>query len=585
MSNRSSQDELPTRSTTNTETFLETCVFDADHKELEEHLVNNQVGQSDLDRCLLRGLQTVQRMARQLSQVAPALTLLVESGAKWNSDAMLAEQKTPLHIICESRGDHHDLLDLMIKSSQRMMIDAQDIHRCTALMCAVENANINCVKCLIANGTDLNIGSERYPESAASETKSFAPIMKAILMLSSPSKYSSVILTDIFDLLVTAAVDQNKNYFRNYTDFILYALYKDNVNCVKKLINIGAPLDVIFSGAFYVWELVARQGDVGLLKCMFNRGIDKDTTNQDGASVLFWVVRSGNIEAVRYLLDLGAVIPTYSSEVCVTQRKDCKENKLILDDGSGLKDPCLLAIYKDKVAIVKLLDEYGSQSCKSFIALRCAVKCGSVDVGSYLLNKYRYPLNMEYIIKDSGKRIFTLLSEHIFDRPSQITKLLLDHGADPAKIMCSATSVNAIMAAIECGNLNAIAQYIRCGVDINYRSLDSKYGNILPFEASVRRHQHYISVMLLISGSSRGMFSNYKFKTNPKPDLEKLMKEWNVYENNVTPLMQRCRSVILNHLSPRADMKIKKLPLPQCLIKFLGVPELDNILYEYNETD
>ena len=586
MSNRSSQDELPTRSTTNTQTFLETCVFDADHKELEEHLVNNyQVEQSDLDRCLLRGLRTVPRMARELSQVAPALTLLVESGAKWNSDAMLAEQKTPLHIICESRDDHHDLLDLMIKSSQETIIDAQDIQRCTALMRAVENANINCVKCLIANRADLNIGSEIYPESAASETKSFAPIMKAILMLSCPSKYSSVILTDIFDLLVTAAVDQNKNYFRKYTDFILYALYKDNVNCVKKLINIGAPLDVIFSGAFYVWELVARQGDVGLLKCMFNRGIDKDTTNQDGASVLFWVVRSGNIEAVRYLLDLGAVIPTYSSEVCVTQCKDCKENKLILDDGSGLKDPCLLAIYKDKVAIVKLLDEYGSQSCKSFIALRCAVKCGSVDVGSYLLNKYRYPLNMEYIIKDSGKRIFTLLSEHIFDRPSQITKLLLDHGADPAKIMCSATSVNAIMAAIECGNFNAIAQYIRCGVDINYRSLDSKYGNILPFEASVLRHQHYISVMLLISGCSRGMFSRRRFMTNPNPDLEKLMKEWNVYEDNVTPLKQRCRSVILNHLSPRADVKIGKLPLPQCLTKFLGVPELDNILYEYNEAD
>ena len=149
MSDRYSQNELPTRSTTNTQTFLETCVLDADHKALEEHLMNNQVGQSDLDRCLLRGLQTVQQKARELSHVAPALTLLLDSGAKWNSDVVRrwsGGQKTPYHIICESGGDHHDLLDLMIKSSQETIIDAQDIQRCTALMCAVENVNINCVK-------------------------------------------------------------------------------------------------------------------------------------------------------------------------------------------------------------------------------------------------------------------------------------------------------------------------------------------------------------------------------------------------------------------------------------------------------
>ena len=49
-SNSSSDGELPTRSTTDTYTFLENCVRDADHKALEEHLVSNLVQQSDLDR-------------------------------------------------------------------------------------------------------------------------------------------------------------------------------------------------------------------------------------------------------------------------------------------------------------------------------------------------------------------------------------------------------------------------------------------------------------------------------------------------------------------------------------------------------
>ena len=88
--------------------------------------------------------------------------------------------------------------------------------------------------------------------------------------------------------------------------------------------------------------------------------------------------------------------------------------------------------------------------------------------------------------------------------------------------------------------------------------------------------------MLLISGCSRGEFSTRKLEDDPKPKLEKLMKDWNVYDDIVTPLKQRCRSVILNHLYPRADQKIENLPLPGLLIKFLNIPELDDITDAYN---
>ena len=147
---RLSDDELPKKS--NTRTFLETCDLHADHKALEEHLVCSVVQQNDLDKCLLRGLQIVQQKERQLSHVAPALTLLLQSGAKWNSDVLLDEQKTPLHIICEEPGDHHELLDLIIKLSQRKTIDTQDNSQHNALLYAVRYANINCVKCLILAG-------------------------------------------------------------------------------------------------------------------------------------------------------------------------------------------------------------------------------------------------------------------------------------------------------------------------------------------------------------------------------------------------------------------------------------------------
>ena len=79
------------------------------------------------------------------------------------------------------------------------------------------------------------------------------------------------------------------------------------------------------------------------------------------------------------------------------------------------------------------------------------------------------------------------------------------------------------------------------------------------------------------------MKSDHKFKNNLDPEVVKLVKEWKVQENNVTPLKQRCRSVILNHLYPRADMKIEKFPLPTLVIKFLYISEIDDIVGAHQE--
>ena len=572
---------LHPNSATDTYTFLDTCVLDDDHKALEEHLVSNTVQQSDLDGCLLSGLQIVQRKERELSHVAPALTLLLQSGAKWNGTALLDDQKTPLHIICESPGDHHELLDLMFKSSQSTIINTRDIDDHTALLYAVKNANLNCLKCLIANDADVTIGKEACREPRARrDITSLNPITAAIWMLSDDAEHSSVIMSDIFDLLLNTAVKKNKAHFRSGTDYVLCASLARNVTCMMKLIKIGTPLDIKAYMDRHVWELVASMGNVELLQCMLNCGIDKDTTNHDGLSVLGIVVGSGNIEAVCYLLELGVAMPTFTSRVRETQLGQRKVKRWFIDEDNKqhTNDPCMRAIRKEKLEIVKLLEEYESDSYKLFCALRCALRYRNLDVISYLLNKYTYPLNAEYFIKDFGKNLPTLLTDpHIFCT-TQITKLLLDNGADPSKPMPGA--MNAIMKAIDSGHVGIVAQYIRSGVDINLISWTSGFGYVSPLEASILHHYPYISEALLISGCSprvnnHGIQRAYRKLSFSRCNLEKL-KEWNSYNNTATPLQQRCRCVILNHLSPRADMKIKKLPLPTCLIQFLGIPELDN---------
>ena len=444
MSNRSLQDELPTRSTTNTQTLLEICVIIADHKVLEEHLINNLLPQSDLDRYLLRGLQIVQRKEIELSHVTQTLTILLQSGAVWHSDVLLDDQRTP-----------HELLYLMIKSSQQTIINARDRFRRPALMSAVENANINCIKCLIANGADVTIGDDSSFWSR--DRMPFTPIIQTIWSFRDHANYSSVIMSDIFDLLLNTLAEQNQDHQIKYAEYICYALQAKNVNCIKKLFKIGTPLDKIVFRHHYVWAWVARRGDLELLKCMINSGIDKDVTDHNGITLMCHVARSGNIEGVRYLIDLGVAIPSYTPEVHEMQCEQCKVNKLIIEDDSKQDiitddmsrpdnpDPCMITIRENMLEIVKLLDENGSQSCKSFNALRCAVIFGSLDVVSYLLNKYTYPLNAEYIIKDSGKGVFTLLTEPFHWCRAQVIQLLLDHGADPAKPMCTAGTANAIM--------------------------------------------------------------------------------------------------------------------------------------------
>ena len=180
-----------------------------------------------MDRCLLRGLRIMQRKKSDLTHVAQTQTLLLQSGAKWNSDVLLDQQKTLHHIICESPGDHHELLDLMIKSSQGAIIDMQDVSRFTAFLYAVRHANIECLKCLIANRSDVNIGDERTQSFVlGAPHQQWCPILQAIKMLGYSYKHTSGNAhADIFDLLLESGIEVNTSDFKNDTSTIVNAVH------------------------------------------------------------------------------------------------------------------------------------------------------------------------------------------------------------------------------------------------------------------------------------------------------------------------------------------------------------------------
>ena len=550
------------RPTTSTNTFslFKACVNNADHTAFQVHLENNSVPQNTLDKCLLFGFQNVQKKKRKLSHVAPTLKLLLKSGAKWKDGNLMKHQMTPCHIICRSSGDHYEILDLMIASSQHLLIDSRDSSRTTPLMYCVPNANINCMKSLIAKGADVNKENDSYNfPGNSSNWEAMCPV--------------------------------NKSYDRYPRTPILLAMDYGNVECTIKLLRNGARLDSTTRPSSRLFSLAARSVD--LLKCILDYGIDKNATNEHGRSILHCAVANGNfdngnIDAIRYLLELGVTIPTvkpkvYSVEPC----SQCGSNRLFLGNQQG-SDVYMTAVKVQTPDVLQLLEEYGCQNGKYFNALRLAMTTNNEDMLDYLLNTHQYPVNIEYTTKGIPFGTHqTLLTEACYVSSAKVIKVLLDHGAD-ANRLCGEDCSSVINIAIAYKHVEGVADIIRSGVDVNLKSYDAQHGYVSPFEVAVKRGNLYAAEMLLIFGCSRGMYrskNHHKYKVNINQEFTNLLSEWDLVEDKVQTLKQQCRRAILGHLSPQTDKKMMNLPLPPILIKFLSIPEFDNIVDECKRID
>ena len=579
-------------SSTNTLSLFKDSVFNDAYDKFKDHLDKELVPQNILDRCLMRGLQFVQKNDREMAQVVPTLQLLLQNGAQWKDGKLLEYQLTPYHLICKSIGDHHELLDLMISISGQALVDTRDEHSHTALLYAVQNANINCVRSLITNGSDVNmsIGSKIYERYGPCGRNAYtSPLVDALTLLLDKKTQSTIIMTEILDLLLESGVDVNlPNSYYGVSPMNI-AINKRNVECAVKLIQKGAHLNATDVDGYSVWARAAAIGSVEVLKCMFEHGINKNSKDPKlGDSLLCWVVGSCSIEALRYLLELGVSFPksTPDSEFQLCQR--CGTNRLIFTDRKSVKsDPCMQAVHCNATKVVELFEEYGSPSSESFEAVRDAVQTSRLESLKYLLSKHTYPINIDYMaVNNRRSGCGTLLTEECYSHKVKITKLLLDHGADPNKKSCKGKSASPLLDAIQNSHEEIIALYIRSGVDVNLMSCDYRHGDVIPFEAAILHGRLYGAEMLLLSGCSCGMYSlGNSDMTNIPSDLKELMDEWNVHENNAIPLKQLCRKKILSHLSPQADNKITNLPLPTHIITYLGIPELDGVLAQCKTYD
>ena len=341
-----------------------------------------------------------------------------------------------------------------------------------------------------------------------------------------------------------------------------FATNYGHLQCVHQLLEKGAIIDVANDWGETPLIIAVKKGFEDIVLEFISRHANVEKADIRGFDALMYAAANGYYNILKILLLSGMdvnhkVKTTALHEAARHGHCDCVKELVAYGADKCARDidgklPVEVAIYTDKVEIVKILfcDEDSLSVANHLLAT--AMKHNAINVVTYLLNENADP----YYISDIGVPIFF---ESIIYNSLSVVLCLLKNNFD-----------------LFCPVSKAFLQHTHSS-DI-YHSFIAEH--ITAVEAAlILGYKSLVSILVSAGAPINGLLSLVKSNILPHNIIEdKVFLRWlQSLQHGPHPLAHCCRKLIRNHMKTchqLTENNISRLPLPYCLHSYVAYNSL-----------
>ncbi len=283
----------------------------------------------------------------------------------------------------------------------------------------------------------------------------------------------------------TRQLDNVRGLFNFNPDFTLKDKYSDtgilieaihhnyDIGIVKLLLDHGINVNYKdeLGGTALVWAARHRRSPE-IIRLLVERGAQLNIKAENGLSLMPEILKSGNLELTRYLLEKGAELKPGCLTDAITSgnleliKFMVEEKQMDLYESHSFFFSPLAAAFATDLEIAQYLISQGADCnriCKdgSTLLMECA-RSGSLDSVKYLVETLKTDINAKN--RDGmNALLFALEGKH-----PKVINYLLDHGADLNQKLRDGSTL--LAAAARLGDVSVLTWLLDKGMDVNSRN-------------------------------------------------------------------------------------------------------------------
>ena len=345
----------------------------------------------------------------------PLVKLLIDNGAQVSIKNALGASSLNL----ASENGHYEVVELLLEKGAE--VDAQDLNGRTSLMGASYFGHLKIVRLLVDKGAQVNIQDKRrgsFPLMEASSQGRHS-IVKHLLAhgaqvdMQSKDGLTALLVAcyygqfRVVSLLLDKSADLNLQEKHHGASPLLVSSWKGHTDIAQLLLDNGAKVDQLLTHAYGYGAssllLASQNGHYEIVELLLDKNaqIDLLTNNPDHPrSALMLASQLGHYDICKLLLERGARIELQERSALMLAANS-KISQLLLENGAKVD-------YQDDRGLFPL-----AEACKrgDYDTVMLLLKRGAgVDLQAQQMTSLMMSCHMDFY---------------------DITKLLLDHGANP----------------------------------------------------------------------------------------------------------------------------------------------------------